>query len=137
MQNLFRPVALVAALTLPMIAQAQDQATPAATMEITGDVKKGKKVFKKCKACHTVKEGKNKTGPSLYGIVGASAGGVEKFKYSKSLSESGLVWDVETLTAFLTDPKGTVPGNKMSFKGLKKEKDIVDLIAYLHDAAQG
>jgi len=96
-----------------------------------GDAKAGKKVFKKCKACHTVKAGDNKVGPSLYGIVGAPAGQVEGFKYSKPLAESGLTWDAETLRAFLTKPRDLVPGNKMSFAGLKKDKEIDDLIAYL------
>ena len=96
-----------------------------------GDAKAGKKVFKKCKACHTVKEGKNKVGPTLFGIVGAPAGQVEGFKYSTALLEAGLTWDAETLRAFLTKPKDLVPGNKMSFAGLKKEKEIDDLIAYL------
>ncbi|GAB5438869.1 c-type cytochrome [Falsiruegeria mediterranea] len=96
-----------------------------------GDAKAGKKVFKKCKACHTVKEGKNKVGPTLYGIVDAPAGQVEGFKYSPALLEAGLTWDAETLKAFLTKPKELVPGNKMSFAGLKKEQQIDDLIAYL------
>lgn len=96
-----------------------------------GDVKAGKKVFKKCKACHTVKPGKNKTGPSLYNILDAQAGGVEGFSYSGAMAGSGLVWDAETLAAFLTKPKDVVPGTKMVFSGLKKESQIADLIAYL------
>lgn len=96
-----------------------------------GDAKAGKKVFKKCKACHTVKAGKNKVGPTLFGIVGAQAGQVEGFNYSKPLADSGLTWDAETLKAFLTKPRDVVPGNKMSFAGLKKEQQIDDLIAYL------
>ena len=87
-----------------------------------GDVKAGKKIFKKCKACHDVKEGKNKVGPSLYNIVGATAGSVEGFKYSKALLESGLTWDEENLRAFVTKPKKLIPGNRMAFAGLKKEK---------------
>lgn len=97
------------------------------------DIKKGKTVFKKCKACHTVKEGKNRSGPSLYGIVDAQAGSVEGFNYSKAMAESGLVWDAETLAGFLADPKATVPGNKMSFPGLRKEADIANVIAYILD----
>lgn len=100
-----------------------------------GDVKAGKKVFKKCKACHTVKPGKNKVGPSLHGILGKAAGSVEGFKYSDAMAGSGLTWDEETFTTFMKDPKGTVPGSKMVFRGLKKDKDIVNLIAYLVDEA--
>jgi cytochrome c2 len=101
-----------------------------------GDAKKGKRVFKKCKACHTVKEGKHKLGPSLYGVVDAQAGAQGGFKYSPALADSGLSWDKATLAAFLADPKGTVPGNKMSFPGLKKQSDINNLIAYLEDQAK-
>ena len=100
-----------------------------------GNIKAGKKIFKKCKACHDVKEGKNKVGPSLYNIVGATAGKVDGFKYSKAMAESGLVWDEANLRAFVTKPKELVPGNRMAFAGLKKEKQIDDLIAYLNSVS--
>ena len=96
-----------------------------------GDAAKGEKVFKKCKACHVVQEGKNKTGPSLYGVVGRAAGSIEGYKYSKAMAGSGLVWDAETLDAYLTNPKKYLKGTKMAFAGLKKEKDRADVIAYL------
>ena len=96
-----------------------------------GDAAKGEKVFKKCKACHVVEEGKNKTGPSLYGVVGRAAGSIEGYKYSKAMAGSGLVWDAETLAAYLTNPKKYLKGTKMAFAGLKKEKDRADVIAYL------
>ncbi|MES0882554.1 c-type cytochrome [Roseibium sp. SCP14] len=100
-----------------------------------GDAAAGEKVFKKCKACHAVGDGaKNKVGPALNGIIDAPAGQVEGFKYSKSMVElagGGLVWDEETLTAFLTKPKKVVPKTKMSFAGLRKEADIDNVIAYL------
>ncbi len=110
------------------------EAAPAAPVTLaaaTGDVKAGKKVFRKCKACHQVKEGKNGAGPTLYQIVGAPAGQVEGFGYSKEMAESRLVWDIETLTAFIAKPKDVVPGTKMAFSGIKKEEDIANLIAYL------
>lgn len=106
-------------------------AAPATAIAFAGDVKAGKKVFKKCKACHEVKEGRNKSGPSLYNILGASAGQVEGFRYSKAMAESGLIWDAETLDAFLADPKKIVKGTKMAFRGLKKPEDIENVIAYL------
>jgi cytochrome c2 len=96
-----------------------------------GDAAEGEKVFKKCKACHVVEEGKNKTGPSLYGVVGRAAGSIEGYKYSKAMAGSGLVWDAETLDAYLTNPKKYVNGTKMAFAGLKKEKDRANVIAYL------
>lgn len=91
----------------------------------------GKTVFKKCRACHTLQKGRNKVGPSLYNIVGAPSAGVPDFRYSGALSKAGLIWDEETLAAFLSDPKTVVPGNKMSFLGLKTEADIENLIAYI------
>ncbi|AVO38618.1 c-type cytochrome [Pukyongiella litopenaei] len=100
-----------------------------------GDAEKGEKVFKKCKACHAVGEdAKNKVGPVLNGIIGANAMHNADFKYSdgmKAKAEEGLVWDEETLGAYLTKPKDVVPGTKMSFAGLRKEQDIADVIAYL------
>ena len=115
--------------TLPLIVLGfGSSATPALA---SGDVAAGEKVFKKCKACHVVEEGKNKTGPSLYGVVGRAAGSIEGYKYSKAMAGSGLVWDAETLDAYLTNPKKYLKGTKMAFAGLKKEKDRADVIAYL------
>lgn len=96
-----------------------------------GDVKAGEKVFKKCKACHSLAEGKKKVGPSLFGVIGAAAGAVEGYKYSKAMLASGLTWDDETLAKYLTKPKVLVPKTKMSFAGLKKEADIANVIAYM------
>ena len=111
------------------------EAAPAApatqVAAVTGDVKAGKKVFKKCRACHKLDEGKHTVGPSLYQIIGKPAGAVEGFKYSKAMANSGLTWDVETLTAFLAKPKKVVPKTKMAFGGLKKPADIENLLAYL------
>ncbi|MEX0368933.1 MAG: c-type cytochrome [Ruegeria sp.] len=98
-------------------------------------VAKGEKTFKKCKACHQVGDGaKNKTGPTLNGIVGAAAGQVHGFKYSKVMkaaAEDGLIWDETALTAFLAKPKDYMKGTRMSFAGLKKDADIEAVIAYL------
>lgn len=99
-----------------------------------GDIKKGEKVFKKCKACHTVGEkAKNKVGPILNGVVDSEWGKVEGFKYSKALLEmaEGKVWDEATLKEFLKKPKNMIKKTKMSFAGLKKEKDQDNIIAYL------
>ncbi|WP_298864581.1 cytochrome c family protein [uncultured Sulfitobacter sp.] len=100
-----------------------------------GDSKKGERVFKKCKACHQIGEGaKSRTGPILTGIIDAPAGIDPDFGYSdalKAAAEDGLVWNQEALTAFLTKPRDFLPKTKMSFSGLRKEKDIDDLLAYL------
>ncbi|MYD99953.1 MAG: cytochrome c family protein [Alphaproteobacteria bacterium] len=100
-----------------------------------GDPSKGKKVFRKCKACHTVGDkAKNKIGPILNGVVDREIASVEGYKYSKpalAMKEEGFVWTVEALHAYLTKPKNVIKGGKMSFAGLRKEKDRADVIAYL------
>ena len=100
-----------------------------------GDAKAGKKVFNKCKACHMVNKEKNRVGPHLVGIFGRTAGAVEGFKYSDVMKNSGIVWDKETIAAYLADPKGYMPKNRMAFPGLKKEKDIANILAYLEEAS--
>ena len=99
------------------------------------DVDKGKKVFKKCKACHEVEKEKNKVGPHLINLFGRTAGALDGYKFSKAMkkkgADEGLVWNDETLDGYLKKPKDYVKGTKMAFPGLKKEKDRVNIIAYL------
>ena len=99
---------------------------------LAADVDAGKKVFRKCKACHTLKDGgKSAIGPNLHGVVGRSAATVDGFKYSKAMKESGITWNETTLRAFLTSPKKYIPGNKMPFPGLKKPEQIEKVISYI------
>jgi len=105
---------------------------PEASSGLTGDVDAGKKIFRKCKVCHTLKAGgKNKIGPNLHSVVGREAGTVDGFKYSKAMKESGVVWNEKMLKAFLFNPKKFIPGNKMPFPGLKKPEQIENVIAYI------
>ena len=99
-----------------------------------GDAKKGKKVFNKCRACHVVNKEKNKVGPHLVGLYGRTAGTVEGYKYSDAMIEHGVEWNDETLAAYLAAPKKVVKGTKMAFAGLRKEKDIENILAYLKEA---
>ena len=101
-----------------------------------GDAAAGEKVYKKCKACHSLEEGKNKVGPSLYGVYGSAAGAVEGYKYSSALKDSGLTWDDATLDKYLEKPKDLIPKTKMAFPGLKKEADRQNVIAYIREASQ-
>ena len=90
------------------------------------------KVFATCKACHQVGEGaKNAIGPELNGVVGRKAGSVAGYSYSDANKNSGITWDESNLTAYLKDPKAKVPGTKMVFAGIKDEKKVQDLIAFL------
>lgn len=92
----------------------------------------GQKVFKKCASCHTVNDGgKNGQGPNLWNIAGRAIGGAEGFKYSKAMAEKGGEWTYEALAEFLYKPKDYLKGTKMAFAGLKKEKDLANMMAYL------
>ena len=103
---------------------------------LAADAAKGKKVFNKCKACHSLEEGKKKLGPSLHGVFGRVSGTLDGFKYSKAMKEAAITWDETTISDYLAAPKTYIPKNKMVFVGLKKEADRANLIAYLKEAAQ-
>ena len=101
-----------------------------ATLMAAADAGAGEKVFGKCKACHKV-DGANATGPHLNGVVNRAVASIGDFSYSDAMKAHGGNWDPEALFHFLENPKGVVPGTKMSFAGLKKPEDRVNLIAYL------
>lgn len=105
--------------------------------QANGDPEDGKKVFNQCIACHALEEGQHRVGPSLAGLWGREAGTAEGFdRYSDALKESGIVWDAETLDKYLADPAGYIPGNMMSFAGVKDEEAREDLIAFLKQETQ-
>lgn len=95
------------------------------------DIEAGKKVFRKCKACHSLKEGTKKVGPSLYDIVGKKAGQMKGYHYSKAMKNADITWDEKTLDEYLTKPRKYVKGTKMTFPGLRKAEDRANVIAYL------
>ena len=98
----------------------------------TVDVAAGEKVFKKCKACHVVNKEQNRTGPHLVNLFGRTAGSLEGYKkYSKAMKSSGIVWDEETLDAYLKAPKKYVKGTRMAFVGLKRDADRANVISYM------
>ena len=104
----------------------------AALMAI-GDIDHGKKVFKKCASCHSIKMGGgNKIGPALYNVVGRTVGGLSDYKYSKALAEYGKEWTFEELNGFLIKPATYLKGTKMAYAGLRKEKDRASVIMYLN-----
>ena len=98
-----------------------------------GDVEHGKKVFKKCAACHSIKQGGgNKIGPKLWNVMFRPVGAISDYKYSKSLTEYKKNWTWEEMNGFLIKPSSWIKGNKMGFAGLKKEKDRASVILYLN-----
>ncbi|PIB24632.1 hypothetical protein BFP76_05475 [Amylibacter kogurei] len=119
------------------VADAEVMETVAVDPEL---IKAGEKVFRKCKACHKVGDSaKNGVGPMLNGIIDRPAATVDGFSYSgamKKAGEEGVIWNAENLTAYLESPKGFVKGTKMSFAGLRKEKDVTAIIAYLSTFAE-
>jgi len=98
-----------------------------------GNIEHGKKVFKKCSACHiAVKGGKNLIGPALYGVVGRASGSIGDYAYSNALKAHGKNWGFEELNAFLLKPKSYIKGTKMAYAGLRKDKDRASVILYLN-----
>ena len=103
-----------------------------ATMIKNADIDAGAKVFKKCATCHTLTQGgANKVGPNLYGVIGKKRASISGFAYSNAMKAKGGVWTIEDMNIWLAKPKDFVPGTKMGFAGLKKDKDRANVIAYL------
>ena len=96
------------------------------------DAAAGEKVYAQCRACHQVGEAaKNLVGPALNGVIGQKAGTHEGYSYSAAMKESGLTWNEATFAEYIQNPRAKVPGTKMIYAGLKDEKRIADLLAYL------
>ena len=112
----------LALLATPLLAR------PAAAQ----DLEAGQRSFNKCRACHQIGEGaRNLVGPQLNGLIGRHSGSAEGYAYSAANKNSGLTWDEATFTDYIKDPKAKIPGTKMIFAGIKNEKEIADLIAFL------
>ena len=114
------------------------QASAESSMDISallamGDVAHGEKVYKKCKACHSIKQGGgNKIGPALWNVIFRPVGSITDYKYSKALSSYGKEWTWEEMNGFLIKPSTWIKGNKMGFAGLKNGKDRASVILYLN-----
>lgn len=103
----------------------------AAGSAAAADIEAGKTTFKKCALCHTNEPGKNKVGPSLFGIVGRKSASLDNYNYSDAMKNFKHTWTPETLDTYLTDPHAMVAGTKMIFPGIKDKTERADLIAYL------
>lgn len=107
---------------------------PSGPVRYETENKLGKRVFLLCTACHSLKKGEDhKTGPSLYGIMGAKAAMKDGFVYSDALKASGIVWDEAQLRKWIIDPATHVPGTSMAFIGIKDEKKQTALIEFLKE----
>jgi cytochrome c len=105
--------------------------TAGAALAQDGDPAAGEKVFRQCQACHVIDAEQNRVGPHLVGIIGRPSGSVEGFKYSDAMANLGIVWDEETIAAYLANPREYVKGNRMAFAGLRDPQQIADVIAYM------
>lgn len=112
---------------------AAQELQPITPLLASANAEKGKIVAKKCVQCHTFEQGgKNSTGPNLWNIVGNKIGHAADFAYSQGVKDkAGTIWDVELLNKFLHKPRDFIPGTKMSFAGVRDDKERADLIAYL------
>lgn len=119
---------------LGALALVSSMAVPAVANEF-GDPEDGAQVFKKCRACHAVgADAFNRTGPHLNDLFGRKAGEIEDFRYSDGLTRmgnDGLVWDFDSLDAYLENPKAFASDTRMNFPGLKTEEDRADVLAFL------
>ena len=109
-------------------------AAEATTPAIVGNAEAGQTAYKKCATCHSVAPGQNRLGPSLYGVVGRKAGGLDGFNYSEAMQQSNVIWTADTLNSHLADIKGFIPGNRMAQlypAGVPNAADRANIIAYL------
>lgn len=96
------------------------------------NIELGERRFRQCAPCHNrAPDAGHRVGPNLWGISGQDAGRFPDFSYSRAMQRSELVWDDATIDAYITDPQGLIPGNRMAYNGMPSEADRRDLIAYL------
>jgi len=95
-------------------------------------MERGAKLYKRCQSCHTLEQdGRHKVGPNMWNLYGSTAGVREGFAYSKAMKESGITWTDETLSAYIENPRKYMPGNRMSYVGLRKAEDREAVLAYI------
>jgi cytochrome c len=117
-------VLLLAALPFPAIAE-------------PGDPTNGERMYRACVACHSLEPDRNMTGPSLADIWNRKSGGLPSFpRYSPALKSAGIIWNDDTLNEWIKDPQHFIPGNTMTFPGMKEPRQRVDLLAFLKDASK-
>jgi cytochrome c len=98
---------------------------------------RGQRAFGACAACHSLEPNRNMTGPSLANLWNREAGGLQNFdRYSPALKSSGIIWDNKSLDEWIKDPQRFIPGNHMTFPGVKDTRARADLIAFLKRATQ-
>jgi cytochrome c len=128
------PEAVAETTATPVAAPAEPSEAFAALPEpyMSADYNRGRRTFKLCQSCHTLNEGgQNLVGPNLHGVFGREIGAVDGFTYSKAVQASDIVWSPDILAEWLESPRNFLPGNKMSFAGVRKPEDRTAVIAYI------
>ena len=134
-----KPAYQVANISATATAETTSESSSSESGEImallaSASVADGKKIFKKCTACHSIaKGGVNKIGPALWGVLGRKAGSISDYKYSKAMAAHAKPWSLEEMNGFLIKPKEWIKGTKMAFAGLKKETDRAAVILYMNE----
>lgn len=100
------------------------------------DAAAGEQAFRACRACHVVDPGVNRTGPSLYNVVGRDIGSIGDYNYSSAMAEKEGAWTYENLNGYLEAPRSWLPGTKMGYAGMPSEQDRANLIAYLDSVGE-
>ncbi len=119
------------------IAEEDKEVFDLASFVSLGNIEHGKKVFKKCAACHSINQGgKNKIGPALWAVMQRKSGELSDYNYSKALLNHGKIWSFAELNGFLLKPAKWIKGNKMGFAGLKDEKDRASVILYMNESSE-
>ncbi|KHS46777.1 c-type cytochrome [Novosphingobium subterraneum] len=124
-----KPIALIAAASFAIAGSALAQ-------QASGDPARGKTVYARCAACHDLNTGATRLGPSLKGVVGRTSGTMPNFNYSQALKDKAVVWNAQSLDAFLAGPAKFAPGNRMAFPPLANAQDRADLIEFLEQSAR-
>jgi cytochrome c len=102
-----------------------------------GNATRGQRAFNTCAQCHSLEPDRNMTGPSLAELWNRKAGSLASFpRYSPALQASNVVWNDKTLDEWVKDPQHVVPGNQMTFAGLKDAQQRSDLLAFLKQATR-
>jgi cytochrome c len=128
MMNHILPVAIVMFLLA---------ASPFRAVAEPGNAANGERMYRACVACHSLEPNRNMTGPSLAEVWNRKSGSLASFpRYSPALKSAGIVWTDDTLDEWIKDPQHFIPGNTMTFAGMKDARQRADLLAFLKDATQ-
>jgi cytochrome c len=120
------PMVILGLLVMPYQAVAQP-----------GDARRGERMYRACVACHSLEPNRNMTGPSLAEVWNRKAGSLASFpRYSPALKSAGIVWTDDTLDEWIKEPQHFIPGNSMTFPGMKDARQRADLLAFLKDATR-